>query len=100
MIVVHGVPLYWGIETEPTDRSLVTKATLHEVLPPYRLSRWAFRIRVSPWHWLHLGVFEYDDAVGRYGLYFEPDEIAEWRGPRVAQEDADGTAGAPDADPV
>lgn len=97
MIVVRSIPLYWGVETHPVDRSVVTRATLHEVLPPYRLSRWAVRIRVSPWHWLHLGRFDYDDAVGRYGLDADPDEIAEWRGPRVEEENRGADA---DAEPV
>jgi hypothetical protein len=99
MIRVHGVPLYWGFETEPLDRSFATKATLHEVLPPYRLSTRAWRLRVSPWHWLHFGTFRYDDAVGRYGLDADPNQISEWRGPTSngqvgSDEDDEAEAGA------
>lgn len=83
MIRVRGIPVYWGVETEPIDRSPVTRATLHEVLPPYRLSTRAMRVRVSPWHWLHVGTFHYDDVVGRYGLDVDPVDISEWRGPHV-----------------
>lgn len=97
MILVHYVPLYWGLEKDSPDRSLVTRATLHEVLPPYRQSDWAYRIRVSPRHWLHLGRFHYDSTLRRYGLDAEPSEIAEWRSPRV--EEKDRSPGA-DAEPV
>jgi len=89
MIRVHSPRLYWGLETEPLDRSPVTRATLHEILPPYRLSNRAVRIRVSPRHWLHLGTFRYDDAVGRYGLDVDPTDISEWRGPNAPTEEAD-----------
>jgi hypothetical protein len=91
VILVHYIPIYWGLETKPTDRSAITKATLHEVLPPYRQSDWAFRIRVSPWHWLHVGRYHHDSAIGRYGLTDDLDVIREWRGPRAPIEEDDRT---------
>lgn len=78
MIVVRGVPLYWGIETEPVDRSLVTRATLHEVLPPFRQSIHAFRIRVSHRHWLHVGIFAYDREMRRWKYEATTEEISTW----------------------
>ena len=88
MIIPQSFPIYWGWEKDPTDRSFVTRASLREILPPYRLSDRAIRIRVSPWHWLHLGLFNYDNVVGRYGLTDDPDVIREWRSPRAAPEEA------------
>ena len=98
MIAVHFLPVYWGFETEPADRSFVTRATLNEVLPPYRQSDWAFRIRVSPRHWLHVGRYHYDSALGRYGLDVDPIDIAEWRGPRAQTPEDEGSRS--DAEPV
>src|SRR5262245_9100310 len=98
MMLVHAIPVYWGIETQPADRTLVTRATLHEVLPPYRLSTHAFRVRISPWHWLHLGTYRFDqDAVGRYGLEALPEDIRRWRG-RVQTEDGDTAESADQGD--
>jgi len=54
------IPIYWGIETFPADKSFLTRATLYEVLPPFRESNRALRIRVSKHHWLHLGIYRYD----------------------------------------
>jgi len=91
MIIPQSFPIYWGWEQDPEDRSFVARAYLREVLPPYRLSDRAIRIRVSPRHWLHLGLFNYDNAVGRYGLTDDLDVIREWRGPRAAIEEDDCT---------
>jgi hypothetical protein len=90
MIIVHYLPAYWGIESEPVDRSFVTKATLHEVLPPFRESIWAFRIRVSHKHWLHIGKFGYTPEVGRWGLDADVDEISTWRGPNGVEPSEEG----------
>ena len=87
MILVRHIPLYWGWETDPQDRSLVTRASLNEILPPYRQSAGAIRIRVSHKHWLHLGIFYYDKTVGRYGLDVDVNTISEWRGPRARVEE-------------
>ena len=92
MIVVRGVPVYWGIETEPVDRSFLTKATLHEVLPPFRQSIHAFRIRVSHRHWLHLGVFAYDREMRRWRFDATTDEISTWRRSHSETEDEAATA--------
>ena len=92
MIVVRGVPIYWGVETEPKDRSFVTRATLHEVLPPFRQSIWAFRIRVSWGRWLHIGIFRFDREARRYDLGVDPDEIGTWG--RKANGDEEETFGA------
>ena len=99
MIVVHYLPAYWGIETEPVDRSFITRATLHEVFPPFRQSLWAFRIRVSHKHWLHIGKFGYQPEVGRWGLDVDVDEISTWRGPNVEpseEEDQESVLAAAD----
>ena len=66
------------METEPLDRSLVTRSTLHEVVPPFRQSIRAFRIRVSHKHWLHVGTFRYDAIEGRWGIKVDPGEIGAW----------------------
>jgi hypothetical protein len=94
VIAVHFLPAYWGVETDPVDRSFVTRATLHEILPPYRISDWAFRVRVSPRHWVHFGRYHYDSTLGRYGLVVEPTDIAEWRGPRAQAQGEDTDADA------
>jgi hypothetical protein len=99
VILIRHIPLYWGWETDPVDRSLFTRATLNEVLPPYRQSAGAIRVRVSHKHWLHLGVFYYDKTVGRYGLDALPEDIREWRGPRVSVEE-EAEAGSADAEQV
>jgi hypothetical protein len=99
VILIRHIPLYWGWETEPEDRSLITRATLNEVLPPYRQSAWAIRVKVSHKHWLHLGVFYYDKAVGRYGLDALPEDIREWRGPRAVVEE-EAPSGSADAEQV
>lgn len=87
MIVVRQVPIYWGIETQAPDRSFITRATLHEVLPPFRQSIWAFRIRVSPWHWLHVGRFKYEGELRRWGMDTPVEEISTWRGPHAVGEE-------------
>ena len=86
MILVHGIPVYWGVETEAVDKSFLTRATLAEVLPPFRQSIRAFRIRVSPWHWLHIGICRYEQETRRWDLGVEPDEIGAW-GVREEVED-------------
>jgi hypothetical protein len=93
MIVVHGIPVYWGIETEPADRSFLTRATLHEVLPPFRQSIHAFRIRVSHRHWLHLGTCTYDREMRRWRLDATTEEISTWgrRNGDVEEEEAAAT---------
>jgi hypothetical protein len=78
MIIVHYLPYYWGIETDAIDKSFLTKATLHEVLPPFRVSKWALRIRVSHKHFLHLGIYRYESEARRYDLGVDADEIGAW----------------------
>ena len=68
MIRVRGVPIYWGIETEPEDRRFLTYSILHEVLPPFRHSTYGLRIRLSHRHWLHVGKYLYDRNARYYGL--------------------------------
>ena len=89
MIFVHYFPAYWGIERDAEDRSFLTRSTLHEVLPPFRQSTWAFRIRLSHRHWLHIGRFGYQPDVGRWGLGATPDEIGTW-GTDDVEEEAPG----------
>jgi hypothetical protein len=94
VIIVHYFPIYWGFETEAPDRSLITRSTLDEILPPFRKSIWAFRIRVSRKRWLHIGWFEYDNIDSHWGLSTPVEEIAQWRGPHAFQQeegDADPT---------
>lgn len=90
MIHVHFIPYYWGVERKAEDHSFLTRATLHEVLPPFRVSIWAVRIRVSPWHWLHMGRYYHEPEVRRWGLDTSVDEISQWRGPSVGQEESNG----------
>lgn len=78
MILVHGIPLYWGVETDPYDRSFITRATLDEVLPPYRESRRAIRVRVSHRHWLHIGICQYKTEVTPWGIEVSPERIGRW----------------------
>lgn len=94
MIVVHFIPYYWGVERDAPDRSFITKATLHEVLPPFRQSMWAVRIRVSRKHWLHIGRYFHESEARRWGMDTPVEEISQWRGPHVGQEDEDGVASA------
>jgi hypothetical protein len=89
MIVVHFIPYYWGVERKAVDRSLITRSTLYEVLPPFRRSMWAVRIRVSPWHWLHMGRYYHEPEAGRWGLDASVDEISKWRGPHVVENEED-----------
>lgn len=90
MIVVRTIPVYWGVEVEPEDTSFLTRAHLQEVLPPYRLSTRAFRIRVSHKHWLHLGLYRYDrDAAGKYGIPARPGDIGRWGLDREADQGRD-----------
>lgn len=89
MIAVHFIPYYWGVERDAPDRSFVTRATLHEVLPPFRQSIWAVRIRVSPWHWLHFGRFFHEPEARRYGMDTDVEEISKWRGPNVVEDEED-----------
>jgi hypothetical protein len=89
MIIVRQVPLYWGIETDAVDHSFATRATLHEVLPPFRHSIWAFRIRVSHKHWLHVGKFVYEREARRWGMDTDVEEISQWRGPHVVEDEED-----------
>jgi len=63
VILIRGIPLYWGIEPDADDRSFITRATMEEALPPFRYSIWAFRIRVTHRHWLHLGVCKHKNTV-------------------------------------
>jgi hypothetical protein len=90
MILVRSIPLYWGIETEPSDRTLVTRSDLYEVLPPFRESIWAFRVRVSHRHWLHVGIFRYDrDRVLQVPA--SASEIRKWgQDARVQEESVNG----------
>jgi hypothetical protein len=37
VIIVHYFPIYWGFETEAPDRTFVTRSTLDEILPPFRM---------------------------------------------------------------
>jgi hypothetical protein len=98
VIVVRGIPLYWGIERDAVDRRLLTYSYLNEVLPPYRKSSYGIRIRVSHRHWLHVGKYLYDKTPGRYGIPTSANDIARW-GRAVPQEinGDDGTAGADEA---
>lgn len=87
MILVHYFPIYWGVETEPVDPSFITRSTLDEVLPPFRKSIWAFRIRVSHKHWLHIGKFGYESEARRWGMDTPVDEISQWRGPHASYDE-------------
>ena len=47
MIVVHGYgPFYWGVEHDPIDRRVLTRAWLVEDQEPWRKSIAAFRVRI------------------------------------------------------
>lgn len=87
MIIVHFIPYYWGIERDAVDTSFITKATLHEVLPPFRHSLWAVRIRVSHRHWLHVGRYYHEAEARRWGMDTPIEEISQWRGPNVVEEE-------------
>lgn len=78
MIRVRGIPVYWGIETQPEDKRLLVYSILHEVMPPFRHSTYGLRLRVSPWHWLHVGTFRYDKEIRHYRLDFGVDVISTW----------------------
>ncbi|RPI08608.1 MAG: hypothetical protein EHM63_06015 [Actinobacteria bacterium] len=78
MIRVRGIPIYWGIETEPEDRTFWCYSILHEALPPFRHSTYGIRMRVSHRHWLHVGKFLYDKNARYYGLPVTPSEISSW----------------------
>jgi hypothetical protein len=81
VIVVRGIPVYWGVETppedadEPFDRALATRSWMLEALPPYRESVRGIRIRVSHRHWLHVGLFKYNREPKRFGFAMSPSEI-------------------------
>lgn len=102
MIVVRGVPVYWGIETYdpdhegPFDYRLVCRAYMREVLPPYRESTRALRIRVSHRHWLHVGLFKYNREPKRYAMTAPPAEIGQW-GLDAAEDEDDVTEDWADA---
>src|SRR5215467_5528856 len=93
VIRVRGVPIYWGIETEPVDRSFWCYSVLHETLPPFRHSTYGLRIRISLKHWLHVGTFLYDRNPNFYSLRLSPDEIRKWKG-GIPQEEPE-----PDLEP-
>jgi len=95
MILVHGIPVYWGVEKNAPDRTFFSRATLNEVLPPYRESYWAFRLRVSHRHWLHVGVFRYRPEVTPWGIEVAPEEIGNW-GRDQEKEDTEGAPSAYD----
>lgn len=88
MIRLHGIPVYWGVETDAPDRSLITRAYLNEALPPYRIGTHAIRIRISHRHWLHIGIHRYRTEVGLWGLDVSPDQIRSW-GLKSAEEEED-----------
>ena len=96
MIVVRGVPVYWGIERDSPDRRLLTYSVLDEVLPPYRKSTYGLRFRISHRHWLHVGKYLYDKTPGRYGIAASANDIARW-GRAVPQEDNGDAARADEA---
>lgn len=90
MIVVRGIPVYWGVEADTPeqrvlDRRLLTYSVLNEILPPFRKSTYGLRFRVSPHHWLHVGKYLYDKTPGRYGIAATANDIARW-GRAVPQE--------------
>jgi len=92
VIVVHYLPVYWGVETEAVDHTFLTRSTLHEVLPPFRMSVWAFRIRVSHKHYLHVGKFKYDDIAAHWGMNTPVELISQWRGPNAFQQEVEASA--------
>lgn len=87
MIIVRGIPIYWGFETEPEDRRFWTYSILHEVMPPFRHSTYGIRMRVSRTHWLHVGKFLYDKNARYYGLPVDTSEIATWGRKNVVPEE-------------
>jgi hypothetical protein len=83
MIVVHSLgPIYWGVERNPADRRVLTRAWLVEDQVPWRKSIAAFRIRV--WRYaVHLGIcrrLEPDsDERPWFPKYAPVTEISTWR---------------------
>jgi hypothetical protein len=91
VIVIRGIPLYWGVERDALDRSFFSGSWLMEDLPPFRESVRAVRIRVSPHRWLHIGQFRYNREALHTGLMFKPSDIGQWG--KDAETDQEGPGG-------
>jgi len=78
MIRVRGIPIYWGVETEAVDKRFLVYSVLHEASPPFRHSTYGIRIRISPWHYLHVGKYLYDKNLRLYGMHIQAFEISTW----------------------
>jgi hypothetical protein len=98
LIRVRSIPIYWGIETKPVDRSLWCYSVLHETQPPYRHSTYGVRLRITPRHWLHLGTFLYDRNPDYFSLRIDPTDIGRWGKGAIPQENGD--RGADPNEPV
>ena len=47
MILIHNIPIYWGVEEDPPDRAFLTGSWVIEDIIPFRVSTRGIRIRVS-----------------------------------------------------
>ena len=100
MIRLHGIPVYWGVETDAPDRTFITRAFLNEALPPYRIGTHAFRIRVSHRHWLHIGTHRYRTEVGLWGLDTSIEQIRSWGLKNAEEEDTGDHSGTVEVRPL
>lgn len=100
MIRVRGIPLYWGIETEAVDKRFLVYSILHESLPPFRHSTFGIRIRLTPWHYLHVGTYLYDKNLRLYGLQVGVGEISTWGFHDQESEEGAGPVAAEQVRPV
>jgi hypothetical protein len=79
VILVHSFPLYWCMESNAPDPSFLTRSHMQETAPPYRMSKRAFRIRVSLNHWLHIGTYRYHVEKNYWGIGgVSANQIAKW----------------------
>ena len=92
MIEVHGVgPIYWGherpLETaagelrqfELADQRWLTYSWVVEDSPPYRKSIWGFRLKLSKYRGLHVGICRKADSPPHTGLVnISPSDIGVW----------------------
>ena len=102
MIDVHGVgPIYWGTEfpletaagelrkNELPDQRWLTYSWVVEDSPPYRKSRWGFRVKLRSYRALHIGVCKKADGPPHKNLVqISPSDIGAWGRKKGADGDA------------
>jgi hypothetical protein len=72
------------------DKRFLVYSILHESMPPYRHSTYGIRIKLTPWHYLHVGKYRYDKNLRLYGLRVGVGEISTWGFKDAEKEDATG----------